>query len=848
MKKMKQLLAALVAGLVLGVSAGEITQSGAVVTDVNGSACYMWTNTAAPGTITVPAGGVEFDVLAVGGGGAGGFCRGGGGGAGGVVYAGGVQFPEGTYTITIGAGGVPDTFAVIGECHKQAPSSTATCGGATIISNATEALYTAFGGGGGGSFISTNQSLSVARAGASSGGNANKQTAVVAYIEGQGNKGGAARTDWDGESGGGGGAGAAGTPGTNTGGGNGGIGFLCTITGDEVYYGGGGGGGSYLLAYGQGGSGGGGDGGDSGRKPLAGTDGLGGGGGGSSSYFNMWAHCGGARGGSGAVILCVSSANLPDAQNFAMTRSGVTEANFTGALNQLGRDATGETNATKCLIYLSLGTDTNNLTETCVEDNWTLDNANWSFTTNGLAEYTRFYWVIRVVNDLGVAMPRTFSGSFDTSGTATALPLLADFSDLTKYHGGASDYTFVGDPLLLIDGTTSTYMNYSSGGEIPVTFDAGEPKQVVAIRFYIPRHISAAALGTTVGGMYVQASNDKQNWTRIFSITNVHPPLAAGVWLEGFADHGAKWRYFELRGVRNGNLSEIQLMSRDMALSLKRPTVWTSNTVVDSPDDPDGVTITGTLTRSPSDTTEIYGYIARTDCGESESNWAAGGTRFTIPGTFAPGANYTTKVSVSGSGIRYCRVFAKAGQTTAGSARTGKFAVRTRSFIPPLYMTGSSHEFGRLYDGNVNNYPDVSGSFTHIFDLTKTPPDQLVTSLRFWPRTDNLIVWMRLRKGVISVSYDTVDFSAVTNSATLVPGREMYLIKSIPAMNWTVLNYKIDDMDEIYAKLSEVFLNLSGKGGYRPNYLRISNTDYAGNIKEVELRTLPSHGFHFLVR
>ena len=43
--------------------------NGATMTEVNGVACYTWTNTSTPGTLTIPAGGAGFDVLVVGGGG-----------------------------------------------------------------------------------------------------------------------------------------------------------------------------------------------------------------------------------------------------------------------------------------------------------------------------------------------------------------------------------------------------------------------------------------------------------------------------------------------------------------------------------------------------------------------------------------------------------------------------------------------------------------------------------------------------------------------------------------------------------------------------------------------------------
>ena len=278
---------------------------------------YTWQYAGSDGTFVVPEGGATVDLLLVGGGGAGGFCRGGGGGGGGVVYKQGVALEAGTYTVTVGAGGVPDAWTKdtrpnqsSEKCYQQVKSSATTCGGDSELKLASASLYTAVGGGGGGSFVDGDNAASAGWSGGSGGGSAGKSSVQPAGTADQGSAGGGGggNVNNDNISGGGGGAGAAGvTPSSTSASGNGGDGIECSITGLPVYYGGGGGGGAYEdRTPGQGGLGGGGNGGykkSANEGMTAGVDGLGGGGGGSSGSGNKWEYCVGAAGGSGVVIV-----------------------------------------------------------------------------------------------------------------------------------------------------------------------------------------------------------------------------------------------------------------------------------------------------------------------------------------------------------------------------------------------------------------------------------------------------------------------------------------------------------------------------------------------------------------
>ena len=219
------------------------------------------------GSIVVPAGNkITVDYLLVGGGGGAGGYIGGGGGGGYYTYKTGVVFTPGTYTFTIGQGG-------IGQVGTGTPP---TSGGSSTITGALS--DSAAGGGGQPEF--------------GKGGSSGSFT-------------GGSYTNTTINAGGGAGAGQNGVDG-GTYGGNGGNGIQNSITGTSTYYGGGGGGGWYTgNTPGTGGLGGGATG-AAVYNPSTrndGTNGLGGGGGGSTGGGSSI----GGNGGSGVVIIRVYS-------------------------------------------------------------------------------------------------------------------------------------------------------------------------------------------------------------------------------------------------------------------------------------------------------------------------------------------------------------------------------------------------------------------------------------------------------------------------------------------------------------------------------------------------------------
>lgn len=227
---------------------------------------------------------IDANFLIVAGGGAGGTSDGyaaGGGGAGGVIETSSILSP-GTYTISVGNGGVL-------PANPTAPANG---------ENSSAFGFTAIGGGGGGVLNTTpepDEGVAPNTGGSGGGGGAQIETRTfdgALGTAGQGNPGGNGRfsetNTAEQSGGGGGGAGTAGGNGTISLAGDGGDGIQSFISGTGTYYAGGGGGGRRtLVGVGDGGLGGGGNGDGSNALPNTG----GGGGAGSGS------------GGSGIVIV-----------------------------------------------------------------------------------------------------------------------------------------------------------------------------------------------------------------------------------------------------------------------------------------------------------------------------------------------------------------------------------------------------------------------------------------------------------------------------------------------------------------------------------------------------------------
>jgi hypothetical protein len=347
----------------------QITATGGTVTTSGSRYIHTFTSS---GTFTLSSP-VTINILLVGGGGAGGGAGGswegsGGGGGGGVAY-GTKLIPAGTYTVTvgqgglIGSGGVPATTSADFITNAVGGNSSFT-NGSIINERANGGSYgaagclvrtggggTGSGGGGGGC------------GGAKSGGTGSSSTAGVSSGSTSMNLTFLANSGALGSSGGGGGGGGAGGVGQSplgasiNVGGVGGQGFTWSITGST--YGGGGGGGAWRdpagTLGGAGGTGGGGTGGTSnsgiGTPGLTNTGGGGGGGGGANGTGGA-----GGSGGSGVVIISYvsSSQSTSSSNNFAVnsiTYGGTTQATFSASLGSGNRIVNGLNNTGSYNVY-----------------------------------------------------------------------------------------------------------------------------------------------------------------------------------------------------------------------------------------------------------------------------------------------------------------------------------------------------------------------------------------------------------------------------------------------------------------------------------------------------------------
>jgi len=242
------------------------------------------------------------DILVVGGGGAGGSgnagaYEGGGGGAGGMRTFPNQPVGNGTFTVTVGSGGVADQATLApnlgGYSELALPSPLRSEGGGA--GGMSIMLGSSFGGSGGGCIRNGTPGGQNHVAGPGKQGDSPSPSPAPT----QGNAGGAGYSSGaqSGGGGGGGAGGAGGSAGTNQGG-NGGVGLQNNYrTGSNVYYAGGGGGVGFNGGPGTGGNGGGGPGGNVGTDGTANTGGGGGAGDSNGGNDN------GGNGGPGIIVI-----------------------------------------------------------------------------------------------------------------------------------------------------------------------------------------------------------------------------------------------------------------------------------------------------------------------------------------------------------------------------------------------------------------------------------------------------------------------------------------------------------------------------------------------------------------
>ncbi len=417
-------------------------------------------------------GGTAMKVLAVGGGGGGGggndndAYNGAGGGAGGYQYETAHSVTTGTYSVTVGAGGVGSTNS----------SNKGSNGGDSIFDT-----ITAIGGGGGGSRNNVNGAN-----GASGGGASIKSTSGTGGTGSQGSNGGTATQGGTTNAGaGGGGASAAGgnVAGNSTTGGAGGAGTANSITGTSVTYAGGGGGSSSGAGgRGLGGSGGGGNGANYPGAGSAGTANTGGGGGGGSGDNNNGA---GGPGGKGVVIISYVTADFGTCTatgTYTTTTSGAnTIFTFTGngTFTVVGGASAGLQNLTYAYdnvgnitrIVDASSTSSSKIADYVYDDLHRMTSATITSVASGQSTYTHTYTYDAIGNITSGPV-----GSYTYAGTSYANPHAAtSINSVTNTYDASGNLTANGtltntwnykDQLTqaVVSSVTSTY-TYDQSGE-----------------------------------------------------------------------------------------------------------------------------------------------------------------------------------------------------------------------------------------------------------------------------------------------------------------------------------------------------------------------------------------------
>ncbi len=306
-----------------------LTATGGVISDyTDGPAVYRAHIFTSLGEFEITAGG-DFgdtvDILAIGGGGAGGRVSttnspwttgAGGGGAGAVRYSTSVATPgsfPAPYTIQVGGGGAitasntPSSFSSAGTpSYFGTPFTAPGGGGGANRANTPIGPGGPGGSGGGGAYNPTGSGSNKGPGTGATGHPGGTDIASPSPSHGWGNPGGDGSPSQYGGAGGG-GAAAAGTDSSSNSGAAGGNGVTYTITGTSTVYAGGGGGGAGFPggSGASGGTGGAGDGGDLGSPGTNGTTstGSGGGGGACNPVVDGGPFPSNGQGGSGIVVV-----------------------------------------------------------------------------------------------------------------------------------------------------------------------------------------------------------------------------------------------------------------------------------------------------------------------------------------------------------------------------------------------------------------------------------------------------------------------------------------------------------------------------------------------------------------
>lgn len=435
--------------------------------------------------------------------------------------------------------------------------------------------------------------------------------------------------------------------------------------------------------------------------------------------------------------------------------------------------------------------------------------------------------------------------------------------------GGAQEW----DAFSLFDGDLGTYYNANwDNPAAEVVFDAGTPRSVTGWR---------AAMGSDYskysGDLYlsIYGSDDKSSWTQIDRQPTTSLPGFANQYAEfSLNAASAPFRYFKFvceyyvtvhaddwswsyqtidtsrgtDGLAGLDFREIELWSEEAMPEADPPAVYGSNGL-GALDAAGGVVLSGTLRNGPAD---VEVWCARRDLGDERDAWAADGSAIcvAIPGV-GDGAAFSATFPSLGKGRWYWRAFAASGETFSASQQTRPFATGTGASYPVAYVNSS--QFWNSWNASLGDFADSATASWIVFDTgSAMSGSYLPSSIRFWPRTDNKIVWNRIRGTKVYASWATdIDWSAFTGTGAPGEGRTIKYdgVNNEAATEPGGFGWQEVATGEMLIEYGAECVELPLPDfETRPAYVKISGI-YWGNTKEIEFRKYyASRGLSVIVR
>lgn len=173
------------------------------------------------------------------------------------------------------------------------------------------------------------------------------------------------------------------------------------------------------------------------------------------------------------------------------------------------------------------------------------------------------------------------------------------------------------------------------------------------------------------------------------------------------------------------------------------------------------------------------------------------------------------------------------------SQSTRAFAVGSKTVYPEAYVNSS--QFWNSYNGNIGDFADHGTIKWQIFDVRGLSSSlERLSSIRLWPRTDNIIVWYRIRALCVFVSYaENIDWSSFTGTGNPGAGHTIHYDGTNNENGTEPDNFDWQQIatGEILTEYPNGVVELPlPKLDRKPTYIKISGI-YWGNTKEVEFRT-----------